>query len=187
MRTILRGATALALSSLAFLPVTASAQSSTNPVRFGATAGATLPVGDFGDVADVGFHLGALADFRFAGSPVGMRIDGQWHRNAISDFDANSDIIFGAASLTFEPTAPGSSVVPYALGGIGVYHVKLGGDALAGVASSELTETKAGFNVGGGFKFKLSGFDTFVEARFHTVGTSDSRTNFVPISFGIIF
>ena len=44
-----------------------------------------------------------------------------------------------------------------------------------------------GINVGGGFEFALSGFDTFVEARFHSVFTDNSSTKFIPISFGIKF
>ena len=33
----------------------------------------------------------------------------------------------------------------------------------------------------------LSGFETFVEARFHSVFTDESNTNFIPISFGFKF
>jgi opacity protein-like surface antigen len=49
------------------------------------------------------------------------------------------------------------------------------------------SETKFGLNGGAGIEFGLSGLATFVEARFHSVFTEDSKTNFVPISFGIKF
>ena len=49
------------------------------------------------------------------------------------------------------------------------------------------TQTKFGINVGGGFTFNLSGFETFVEARFHSVFTEESNTNFIPLSFGFKF
>lgn len=194
MRTILRGAFALALSAAVVAPVELSAQAPVaRPIRFGATAGLTLPLGDFGDAADAGFHVGGLLDFKFAGSPVGLRVDGQWHRNGLKDFeginiDGNADILFGAASLVFEPTTnAASSLAPYVLGGVGVYRVKLTGDDFEGIDDDERSETKAGFNVGGGLKFKLSGFDTFLEARYHYINSSEGSTSFIPISFGIVF
>lgn len=197
MRTILRGMCGLALTSLAVVPAVASAQAVTRPVRFGITAGGTLPMGDFGDAADFGFHLGALADYKFAGTPFGLRVDGQWHRNELkgelfndpdigsANVTGHSTILFGAASLTLEPAASASTVVPYGIAGIGIYNTK----ATVSFQGEDFSdsETKPGFNVGGGFKFKLSGFDAFVEARFHTVNSSGSRTNFIPISFGLVF
>jgi opacity protein-like surface antigen len=187
----------LALTSLAVVPAVASAQAATRPVRFGVTAGGTLPIGDFSDAADFGFHLGALVDYKFAGTPFGLRVDGQWHRNELkselfddvdlggASVDGHSTIIFGAASLTLEPTAPTSTVVPYGIAGVGVYNTK----ATFSVEGEDFSdsETKPGFNIGGGFKFKLSGFDAFVEARFHTVNSTGGSTNFIPISFGLVF
>jgi hypothetical protein len=35
--------------------------------------------------------------------------------------------------------------------------------------------------------FHLSGFDTFIEARFHSAFTDESNTNFIPLSFGFKF
>lgn len=196
MRTILRGMCGLALISLAVLPTVTSAQAATRPVRFGVTAGGTLPVGGFGDAADFGFHIGALADVKFTGSPFGLRVDGQWHRNNLKrglfndpilgrGVSGRSTIIFGAASVTLEPNTTMNTVVPFGIAGVGIYNTKATiTDQGTDFSSSE---TKPGFNIGGGFKFKLSGFDTFVEARFHTVSTSGTRTNFIPISFGIVF
>ena len=48
------------------------------------------------------------------------------------------------------------------------------------------SQTKFGINFGGGFTFNLSGFETFVEARFHSVFAEDNA-NFIPISFGFKF
>ena len=73
----------------------------------------------------------------------------------------------------------------YAIGGLGIYRLKFSG-SVAGFDVSD-TQTKFGINVGGGFTFNLSGFETFVEARFHSVFTEGSNTNFLPISFGFKF
>jgi hypothetical protein len=49
------------------------------------------------------------------------------------------------------------------------------------------SETNVGLNAGVGLDFGLSGLSTFLEARFHSVFTDGSNTNFVPIVFGIRF
>ena len=57
--------------------------------------------------------------------------------------------------------------------------------------------TKFGLNAGVGFKFQLTGFATFIEARYHNVihgsdvgdtGSSNARSlQFIPITVGITF
>jgi hypothetical protein len=49
------------------------------------------------------------------------------------------------------------------------------------------SENKFGINLGGGFTFNLSGFETFVEARYHTIFTDENNTSFIPLSFGFKF
>ena len=63
---------ALAVSfALAALPAIASAQ-----VGFGAAAGASLPMGDFGKIYDSGYHAQASIDVGVPLSPIGFRFDG---------------------------------------------------------------------------------------------------------------
>ena len=80
---------------------------------------------------------------------------------------------------------PASTARPYAIGGVGVYRLKFSGEF--GSIDISDTQTKFGINIGGGFQFNLSGFDTFVEARFHSVFTEVDNTNFIPLSFGFKF
>jgi opacity protein-like surface antigen len=49
------------------------------------------------------------------------------------------------------------------------------------------SQTKFGLNAGAGFRFQLTGFSTFVEARWHTIFTEGSNAQMVPISVGITF
>jgi hypothetical protein len=74
------------------------------------------------------------------------------------------------------PSATGVSL--YLIGGPGYYR-----ESASGTAS----EGHWGFNAGAGVKLPLSGFNTFIEARFHHVSENGSSTSFIPVTFGIVF
>lgn len=78
-----------------------------------------------------------------------------------------------------------STTRPYIIGGLGLHNVDIEVDIL-GEREGD-SETKFGINVGGGFTFNLAGFQTFVEARYHSVFTSEENTTFIPLSFGFKF
>jgi opacity protein-like surface antigen len=73
---------------------------------------------------------------------------------------------------------------PYAIAGLGLYYVKA--SAEFGDVDVSNSETKFGINLGGGVTFNLSGFETFVEARYHSV-FADDNISFIPLSFGFKF
>ena len=77
---------------------------------------------------------------------------------------------------------PSASVSPYLLGGAGWYQFA---GAVTGVGSG--SENDFGWNVGGGISMPLSGFDTFIEAKYTQIQTDGSSVKFVPITFGIMF
>lgn len=54
-------------------------------------------------------------------------------------------------------------------------------------SDNEDTQTKFGLNAGAGLRFQLTGFSTFVEARWHTIFTEGKNTQVIPISVGITF
>ena len=92
------------------------------------------------------------------------------------NFIANALYPFGDAA---------SNTRPYIIGGLGLYKLKATA-SYQGIDISD-SQTKFGINVGGGVTFHLSGFDTFIEARFHSAFTDESNTNFIPLSFGFKF
>ena len=53
--------------------------------------------------------------------------------------------------------------------------------------NAENTQTKFGLNAGAGLRFQLTGFSTFIEARWHTIFTEGKNAQVVPISVGITF
>jgi hypothetical protein len=75
------------------------------------------------------------------------------------------------------PRQPGSL---YGIGGIGYYNTR------EPFYDFDQSQSNFGWNIGGGFRFPLSGFSAYVEARFHSVSSNPSMT-FIPITFGLVF
>jgi hypothetical protein len=190
----------LVLSATA-APVSAQAIVS-SPVRFGIMGGATVPLSDLSDVNKTGWNAGALVTVGVPLVPVSFRVDGQWQQMNGKDLaalggaggssPANLRIIDGTANIvyTFGAALPTKF---YLIGGVGVYNERFK-DPNSDVHADG---TKFGLNGGVGFKFQLTGFATFIEARYHNVihgsavgDVSDSNASslqFVPISVGITF
>lgn len=179
---------ALALAALvAVVPATAHAQFERN-TKLGVFAGATVPVSDFGDYNSTGFNIGALIEMKPALSPVGLRFDGTYHRLGFkTDFTgaSGSTSVWNLnANVVLSPTASPL----YLVGGAGVYSLT---DNYQGSSFNPSSGTKVGFNVGGGLRMPLTGFDTFLEARYHMINMGSdgnaSNVKMVPISFGVRF
>lgn len=175
-----------------------------SPVRFGIMGGATLPLSDFKDDAKTGWNAGALITIGVPLVPVSFRVDGQWQQLQGKTILGNGPgggtltsrtdfrIIDGTANVvyTFGAALPTKF---YLIGGLGVYNERAKDQATDITASS----TKFGLNGGVGFKFQLTGFATFIEARYHNVihGTAIGDVNssnakslqFIPITIGITF
>jgi opacity protein-like surface antigen len=191
------GAGALLIAATASAQGTPASGTSGRPFKLGGALGATVPLGDFGDGADLGFHLGGLIEYKPTTIPVNLRGEITYHRNGLKndyfsgqdpifdDVDGNFSMLNFVGNVLFPFGDPASTARPYAIGGLGLYRMKASAE-FGGVDISD-TQTKFGINVGGGFTFNLSGFETFVEARFHSVFTEESNTNFIPLSFGFKF
>lgn len=161
--------------------------------EFSLGAGATVPLSNFGDVAKTGYH--GLVGISFAPSsfPLGIQIDGQYHRLKQKPIvgDRTNQIIMGTGNLIYKfKTSEDSKFRPYIIGGGGIYNFKLvsGSDVAGpGVGNTGNTATKFGLNVGAGFDIKASGVGFFMEGRFHDVFTDGPNTKFIPITAGIRF
>jgi hypothetical protein len=168
-------------------PRVASAQGA----EFSLGAGATVPLSDFGDVAKTGYH--GLVGISFAPSsfPLGIQIDGQYHRlkQDASVGNRTNQIIMGTGNLIYKfKTSEDSKFRPYLIAGAGIYNFKLvSGDQVAGpgVGNTGNTATDFGLNGGAGFDIKAGGVGFFAEGRFHDVFTDGPNTKFIPITVGI--
>ena len=183
------------------IAVTAHAQGTVNaptrPWKIGGALGGTIPLGDFSDGADLGWHLGGLFEYKQPSLPVTWRGEVTYHRNGLKDdyfssqlpgvgnLDGNFSMFNFVANALYPFGDAAKTARPYIIGGIGLYKLKATA-SYQGIDISD-SQTKFGLNVGGGFSFALSGFDTFVELRYHSVFTEGSNTSFIPISFGFKF
>jgi hypothetical protein len=156
---------------------------------FSLGGGLTLPLSDFGDAAGTGFHGLAAVSFVPANFPVGIQIDGMFHRLGVDDdpvfgdVDANFQIIQGTANAVYRfANSPDTRVRPYLIGGVGIYNMKVTGDDVIGDPASE---SDFGINAGAGFDFVAGSVGLFVEGRFHNVFTDGNNTNFIPITVGV--
>ncbi len=168
-----------ALAALAAASSTSSAQS-TKPVSLGISAGAAIPTGDIGDDYNTGWNATVSLGFNSVGSPVGFRIDGMYNQFGAKDGVNLFDTKISSANANLVYALPGTGIRPYLIGGAGVYGLKYD-------APGRDMITKLGLNGGIGASFPLSGFNTFVEARFHHVFSDDYSTQFIPVTFGISF
>ena len=173
----MRVASSLIFSSvLLLLARGASAQS---PARLGLQAGATIPVSSYGTDKHAGYHLGLLVDVRTPLPLFGFRIEGVYHELKYSGNTTRAQIWTAAGDAELKiPT--GTPVLPYAIGGVGIYssHRSL---LLGSKAAQDF-----GANIGGGLRFELHDATAYVEARYHRAGGSDG-IRFVPISLGLLF
>lgn len=166
------------------------------PVSFGISAGLALPMGDFGDVVNAGFNINGLVRYTPTTLPITFRGELLFQHFGAKDdgVDAggSSQVIAVVPSVVYDFTTQ-SSVKPYVLGGIGVYHTKFSasgtieGIDIEGIdfdASSSSTDL--GIHAGAGIRFPLSSITGFVEARIQDVFGDGSEYVF-PISFGVTF
>ena len=128
-------------------------------------------------------------------------------KNRIIDGTVNATYSFGGLSTTKF----------YLIGGLGVYNLKTeiesDGQGLTPLSAQGVqraapgisrqiappslqvvdfgndsnSQTKFGLNAGAGLRFQLTGFSTFIEARWHTIFTEGRNAQMVPITVGITF
>jgi hypothetical protein len=151
-------------------------------------------MGDFGDNAaggggaDLGFRIGAGLELRAPLMPVGLRFDGAFDRMGIEGADAAYSIWSVTGNAVVQPM-----VSPlYFIGGVGFYGTDLTGSDADLVFGNFNSETDFGFNLGAGFSLPLTGFSTFIEARWHRISVDSNifgfdSISYVPIVFGLRF
>ncbi len=194
MTRIFAGFTALALGAvMSASAVQAQEITTTRPFSFGVAGGLTVPVGDLGDVTSNGFNVRGIVRWARPDLPINFRgelgytgLAGKNISIGSTALDGPDTRIFSAvanAMYTIRGTAlPEQGMRPYAIGGAGVYNF----DYRRGNVDTAGGTTAMGLNAGAGLRFRLAGLNSFAEARYHHV-FSEQPTNFIPISFGVLF
>jgi hypothetical protein len=112
--------------------------------------------------------------------PLGIRIDGAYNQFGIKGGGGNAHFTSVTGNLVYE--IPSTAVSPYLIGGAGWYNAAI---TLTGFGSG--SDNHFGWDLGGGVKMPLSGFDTFLEARYNQVQGNGGSLKFIPITFGVMF
>jgi hypothetical protein len=138
-------------------------------------AGFTSPTGDFTEVADPGYHVTVGFEVGIPSLPVGLRLDGAYHRMPApsAEYDAPR-IVGGGLDVVFH--LPGSGIEPYMLVGIGRYRVS------SGPAGSGEVDHDRGFHAGFGVNL---GSAAFVEIRWVRISSEGPNVHYVPVSVGL--
>ena len=165
----------VAVAGLTILAAPAVAQDVVRPIRFGVQGGVSMPMGDDADFVEMGFIVGALADWNIAALPIDIRFNVDYQRWGAKVGDESANSISGTAAALYSIQTTGG-IAPYVLGGLGMYRSSCSVEDCP-------SETNLGFNLGGGLNFNLGALDTFVEARYHNVDGG----SFIPLTFGIRF
>jgi opacity protein-like surface antigen len=176
MKRMSLSALAIAVTLCAAIPLRAQLIQRTEGFRFGLGLGATMPMGDYGDLDKMGINILGVFETPIANSPLYLRVDGIYSSTSHEGVSGSTSVLGGNASALYHFSAPAAQARPYILGGLGFYNVDAGD-----------SETKIGYGLGGGITFNLAGFNAFAEARYLSVQTSDFSTNFVPITVGLMF
>ena len=146
----------------------ARAQTSTH---FSLGAGASFPTSTFGDVYDTGYNILGAIGFEPTNMVIGFRLEGMYQQFDGSNGGPSNRVL----SLTGNAVLKSSSLGPYVIGGLGLYGT---------TPERGNSDNDVGFNVGAGFRFGLTGFSAFLEARYHYI---KEGVTFVPLTFGVTF
>ncbi|MCC7001399.1 MAG: outer membrane beta-barrel protein [Gemmatimonadaceae bacterium] len=173
----------LAAATVLVVAVSSSADAQMEkPSRFGVSGGVSLPMGDFGDIAGLGFHIGGHFQ-----APINDKLHFRANLDlgrygGDDDFGVDNVMIMGAVANLVLPINTQSALKPYVFGGLGFYNWEI-----EGTGGGSLDDSDLAFNFGAGYDFKWGGKSMFTEVRFLSLLTEDDATNMIPITIGIRF
>ena len=171
-----------ALAGIALVSLEARAQITPKSVQFGAAAGVAIPTSDLANDVNTGFNGTAILGFQPTLIPLGVRIDGAYNHFSAKGGGGNAHFTSVTGNLVYK--MPSTGVTPYAIAGAGWYQA-----AVTVTGFGTLSENHFGWNAGAGISMPLSGFDTFLEARYNQVQMSSGvpSMKYIPITFGVMF
>ena len=163
---------------------TAGAQapvSAVKPFSIGVSGGASIPTGDLSNGVNTGWNLNGHLGLGAPTLPISFRGDVGYNNWGAKGGGASAHAWNLTGNAVFDIPQP-TGVSPYILGGLGAYKM---GVSSGGVTAND--SWRFGFNVGAGVKLPLSGFNTFIEAKYVQVNGDGGNAQFVPITFGVMF
>jgi len=200
MKRIVSMAFAVVATSLALGAAAQAQRLSPNQFAVDGAIGFAVPVGDYGTGLNTGLDLMGALEYRPRQTyPLYFRAELGWSHFGVSGpISANSDITRFAIDGLYDFSIPHSSLQPYALGGIGIYHVSVSVEGQCGIdaegnpivcTSGGNSSTGLGINLGGGLRYQVGpAVQAYFEARYHLPLTGPgalSDSPFLPFQFGV--
>ncbi|MGI9077806.1 MAG: hypothetical protein ACR2G6_10865 [Gemmatimonadaceae bacterium] len=181
---MIASAAALGLVAMASTAGAQDSDMSRSGVQFGIMGGAAFATGDGSESLGTGYNITGALGFNPAMFPFGMRLDVGYTSLPFDtdDLGLEGDVKIIGSWLNAILKFPATSVSPYILAAPGFANIKADVENL----DSE-SETKFAAQFGGGVMVNLAGMATNLEAKYVTVFTEGERSNFVPITVGILF
>ncbi len=169
-RYLLASAAVMSLAIAA--PLTAQAQS------IFVMAGGVFPTSDFGDVFDAGWMVAGGITFPLGPGGFWLGVEGSYGQNgtAVDGVDANP--IGAMALLGFDLPVPGG-LSPYVFGGAGLLATEFS------VGDLSETESKFGYQLGGGLDLGSGPISPFIEVRYEASTDIDFFAVTVGLAFGV--
>ncbi len=201
-RNMILRVTAITLVAGGLLTIAGTPAMAQSNMGFGASAGASVPVGNYLNGLSTGYNVSVFLNMTNTTSPVGFRIEGTYNQMGFGDgSSASHRIAAGVANLTYDLQGMSGSKTTsglYVIGGVGLYGGYDRGTAADGFNfDNTSTQTNFGLNGGVGYRFPLTDMTAFIEGRMHVVFTNSNNpgdvnyqagnATFIPIVFGISF
>ena len=137
--------------------------------RFAIAGGLAMPMGDFDDLADMGFQVGGSYTVAM-NDMYSLRFNADWSHYAVPGGGAN----WTQLGLMANAVAGMKDRPVYGLIGLGLVNTKLTIDAGGDASSSDFA-----FNIGGGFNKN----NWAIEARYQSAQANGGSINSIPIVF----
>jgi opacity protein-like surface antigen len=197
--------TTLLVAALALMLVVPQAHAAKGAWVIDFNGGTAMPMGDYKDVAKLGFMGGVGVGYGVTEAVV-IGADGSFVMNDGSDelnafltdvattiegtpttVTGKTSMIQGGAHLKYMfPMGAESKIGPYAVVGLGIYNLKAKTESDNPTYEGEESESKFGGRGGLGFSYKASeNVGVGVEGTFHVISTEGSKTTFVGLQAGV--
>ena len=146
---------------------------------FGLGGGLTMPLSDYSQIDNTGWHLFGKVDFGVPMSPVTFRVDGMYAQTTAQSttLGTTTKLAGGTADIVYHVPLGVPGLKPYLIAGGGLYNVNPGGGS----------ETKFTWGGGLGTAIGLGPLHAFVEARYLSVQLDPTPLKFAPVTAGISF
>lgn len=165
--------------ALVVTTMTSATSGAAQSTSFGLGGGLTMPLSDYSNLDNAGWHVFGKVDFGMPASPVSFRVDGMYAQTTpqSTTLATNTKLAGGTADLVYHLKLGVPDLKPYLIAGGGLYNVNIDGSS----------ETKFTWGGGLGTAIGLGPLHAFIEGRYMSVQLSGTPLKFAPVTAGLSF